>query len=214
MLGQAQECSFIPCYKDLKAVHGRRYLEGTKIHLWPSSLTLYLQTATEQGCPRPQWSQLFSSVKKRKKKCGEEGQYGWSSFPQYTVRFFALLSGCQSPTPQQKSKAPPRGPATAGEGMRTCMMLGCLGRSSRSSPFSPRTTVWDCLQTKAGAAALAALQKLWGSWKGVGGGNPAAIPHLSYHVHKATELDPRVFETGSWILNGKIWGFIYLFITN
>lgn len=179
MLGQASALFHTLLQRPPKAVHGRRCPEGTKIQLWPSSLTLYLQTAIERGCPRPQWSQHISLVKKRKKKC-VRGWIIWitlfSSIDSESPYTFDWSS--ESYTPKEKQDT------TAGMGVHTCVTLDCLGMSFRSSTFSPWTTLWSCLWTTSGSAALAALQKLWGSWKGVGGSNPAAVLHLSYHAHK------------------------------
>lgn len=58
-----------------------------------------------------------------------------------------------------KARLKTKDPATFSRSMHTCVMLGSLGTLFKSSAFSPRATLWSCLQTKAGVTALAALSK-------------------------------------------------------
>lgn len=147
----------------LKAGCGRRQLESIKIQLWTPSLILYLQTANNRDGPGPQQVSTLLSREKEEKQMWKGGTdnilflhsenpcpFGW---------FSESLPG--------KARPETMDPATFSRSLHTCVMLGCLRTLFKFSAFSPRATLWGCLQTESGVTALAALQKFWGSWKEV-----------------------------------------------
>lgn len=83
---------------------------------------------------------LLLSEKRGKTNVEEEGQYGSSSFPLKTMKVLALLGGRR--VFAWKSKAAPKAKGPAAAGVPTSVMLGCLGKSPKSSAFSLRITPW------------------------------------------------------------------------